>query len=97
MLGTEVGRLERFPYRAHYATAEYRRNRLLAYERAHGHCENPRCGVTLPAGSSCDHIVPLRDGGSDALDNLQWLCPACVRAKNRADKRRRKEASGPHV
>lgn len=86
-------RLERFPYRRHYTSADYRRNRELALERSGGRCE--ACGVTLTAGSECDHIVPVRDGGTDRLDNLRWLCQPCVRAKNRADKRRRKVRSEP--
>jgi len=28
-----------------------------------------------------DHIVPLKDGGSHALDNIQTLCVPCHKAK----------------
>jgi len=35
-----------------------------------------------------DHIVPLALGGSDAMSNLQALCPRCHKAKTREDIRR---------
>lgn len=33
------------------------------------------------AGYDIDHIVELRDGGSNDISNLQALCPACHRVK----------------
>lgn len=85
----ESVRLERFPYRRHYGSEEYRRNRALAYRRSGGYCENPDCRVRLGPDWACDHILPLRDGGSDELTNLQCLCRACTLAKTRADRARR--------
>lgn len=32
-----------------------------------------------------DHIVPVAFGGSNALDNLQWLCVQCHKEKTKAD------------
>ena len=29
----------------------------------------------------CDHVVPVADGGSDELDNLQLLCVKCHKKK----------------
>lgn len=90
-LAGEAGRLERQPYRRHYGSAEYLRNRELAWIRAGGHCEE--CGrlITRQA-AECDHITPLADGGGDDLGNLEWLCEAeCHHAKTREDRRRRAE------
>jgi 5-methylcytosine-specific restriction endonuclease McrA len=33
------------------------------------------------AGYDIDHIVELRNGGSNDISNLQALCPACHRVK----------------
>ena len=35
-----------------------------------------RCKLIAPKGH-CSHIVPQAKGGSDADDNLRWLCPDC--------------------
>ena len=36
-----------------------------------------------PKGFDIDHIVELRDGGKDELDNLQALCATCHAKKTR--------------
>jgi hypothetical protein len=38
-------------------------------------CEAPRCRLVI------DHILPLAQGGSDSIDNIQFLCQACSAAK----------------
>lgn len=85
---SETRRARRFGYRRHYTSAEYRRNRARALARSGGVCE--RCGVSLGPDWECDHIVPVRDGGGDALTNLQCLCRRCALAKTRADRARRR-------
>jgi 5-methylcytosine-specific restriction endonuclease McrA len=35
-------------------------------------CAAPGCDVTRRL--EIDHVVPLADGGTTTLDNLQWLC-----------------------
>lgn len=44
------------------------------------------CGATnLETSLEVDHIIPVAQGGTDELKNLQTLCTACNRAKgNRA-------------
>ncbi|MGW4484319.1 HNH endonuclease [Amycolatopsis sp. NPDC004368] len=75
---------------------EFHRNRVLVRRRSGGICEvhgdNPtalpaerhgaRC--TQPA-TSCDHIHPQSQGGTDALDNLQDICTPHHKAKTTAE------------
>lgn len=85
---SEAERRRRHPYRANYVDAEYRKNRELALERANGRCE--RCREPHGPDKQVDHIVPVRDGGTNDLTNLQVLCRACTKVKNREDKRARR-------
>ena len=39
----------------------------------------------------CDHIIPVSQGGTDELDNLQTLCQACNLAKTNRCWNRKKE------
>ena len=40
------------------------------------------CGVGItPNTAEVDHKIPRERGGSDCIDNLQWLCIPCNRAK----------------
>lgn len=48
------------------------------YDRDGWSCAH--CGATCP-GLQVDHITPWSKGGSDDLDNLQWLCPPCNASK----------------
>ena len=48
--------------------------------------------VYPPRFLNVDHIVPLIDGGTDVLDNLQILCVDCHRLKTTAEARARREA-----
>lgn len=42
------------------------------------------CNMLLhPKGFDIDHVVELRDGGKDELDNLQALCSTCHAKKTR--------------
>ena len=86
-LPTEADRLARAPYRHEYTKAQYRRNRRRRLQRARGRCE--ACGVTLGPDWSCDHFVPLADGGTNALSNLRALCAACHAKKTISDRQRR--------
>jgi 5-methylcytosine-specific restriction protein A len=57
-------------------TQEFKLNRGLAIERDNGRCQAlMRDGTQCKdAGTQCDHIISLANGGTDALDNLQMLC-----------------------
>jgi hypothetical protein len=46
-------------------------------------CANPHCLIDLTAvKKELDHKQPLARGGSDGIDNLQWLCAPCNRRKH---------------
>ena len=72
------------------SAAEWKRLHQLAKHRIPYCCA--QCGaepVTGRGGLELDHIVPVAEGGTDGLDNLQWLCPSC-----HAEKSRREAARG---
>lgn len=54
------------------------RKRFFVFKRDHYRCRIcGRSGIELEV----DHRVPIAQGGSDALDNLQTLCFDCNRGK----------------
>lgn len=60
------------------------------------------CGVKIgPAtGLEWDHVIPLAQGGDDALDNLQPLCRAChatKTAQDAGDTARAKRREAKHI
>ena len=44
-------------------------------------------GAERPFATQVDHILPLCDGGTDAVANLQGLCASCHTRKTYAEKR----------
>jgi hypothetical protein len=36
-------------------------------------------------GYGADHVIPLRRGGADAVDNIQWQARGEARAKDRIE------------
>lgn len=90
----EEARVARNPYRLAYKDPEYARNRLLRFERARGRCE--ACGIGPLAGGEweSDHLVDLRDGGTNALDNLRILCRPCHKRKTAEARKKRRHAGG---
>lgn len=76
---------DRADYRKAYRDPGYHREAQAAKTRSRGRCE--RCGGPPPL--EVDHILPLRDGGTNARGNLQVLCVPCHAAKTRLDRARR--------
>jgi len=75
------------PYRAHYSSPEYARNRKARLEYAGGRCE--ACGQPLVGAFEAHHVVALRDGGDDSIENLRVLHPACHHPFTRQSRRSR--------
>jgi len=74
-------------------TQAWRILRKQVIQRDDGYCQ--RCGT--PGANQVDHIVPLAEGGTDALENLQLLCEPCHRSKSAQEgvaARRRKRSGG---
>lgn len=57
---------------------------------AGGTCEilYPGC---MGVATEVDHIVPVAEGGTDELGNLQAACPGCHRIKTQAEATRGRE------
>jgi len=74
--------------RAHYLSAEWQSIRQSVLVRDAYRC---RSCLEVVAGSRAhvDHILPLEDGGTDSLANLQVLCDSCHGRKTREEQRRK--------
>ncbi len=63
------------------ASRNFRRAvKRAAYARSNGRCENPSCGIALPAGwggINYDHIIGWAVSRDSSLDNCQCLCSGC--------------------
>lgn len=81
-------RMERQPWRKEYRDPEYRRNRQVRFERSRGRCE--ACGELLePGWWDCHHVIALRDGGTNAIENLRIICDTCHKSATRQARRTR--------
>lgn len=84
----EAARNAANPYRQAYKDPAYASNRRHRFQRARGRCE--ACQVALePGGWECDHLVALRDGGTNEVENLRILCKPCHKVKTAATRRKR--------
>lgn len=61
--------------------AAWRKTREHIKRRAKGLCEACLSAGRYTVGNECDHIRSKASGGTDAADNLQWLCKPCHEAK----------------
>lgn len=61
--------------------------RTRVMRRAHGLCQknSPDCTLTATA---VDHIIPVSEGGTDDLSNLEATCAACHAPKTQAEAQR---------
>ncbi len=50
-----------------------------------GKCAMCQCQIDGTSGLEWDHVIPLKIGGEDTLDNLQPLCVRDHRLKTRGD------------
>jgi hypothetical protein len=55
-----------------------------AFRRAHP-CPTPGATRGPCNGYVIDHVVPLKRGGADALDNMQWLTRHDAKLKDRIE------------
>ena len=70
------GNMTMEPHRKRLSPAQRRE----IYGKTGGHCAY--CGTTLTFKEmQVDHVVPLRRGGSDTLDNMLPACRSCNRYK----------------
>lgn len=79
-------------YRSHYRSRDYQANRRLRFNLARGRCESCHLALEWEGGGwECDHLVPLRQGGTNNISNLRILCIPCHRIKTAEDRRRTRE------
>ena len=75
------GAIRAIRLRAARAKGTHTEAQWLAYVAAFG-CRCVMCGDGLDAGQvQKDHIVPIYQGGSDGMENLQPLCQPCNGSK----------------
>jgi 5-methylcytosine-specific restriction enzyme A len=77
--------------RATYDDPVYRRNRKAALARAGRRCE--RC--SSPLRLQVDHRIPVSQGGTHDLANLQVLCVTCHGRKTATEGNGFRRGSGP--
>jgi 5-methylcytosine-specific restriction protein A len=80
---------------AHDNSATRIRGRQLQTLRRELFAREPLCRLCTVSGRTTlatirDHIVPLAEGGTDDMSNIQPLCAACSDAKTQAEAQRGK-------
>lgn len=64
-----------------YQDPEYVANKRLVRQRSGGRCEIQTPGTCTSRATSCDHIIPVSQGGTHNLANLRDACGPCHRHK----------------
>ena len=81
-----LARANRRNYRARKRAAEGSHTAfeiLALFDKQRGRCAY--CRKVLGKHYHADHIVPLANGGSNWISNIQLTCPSCNHRKNRTD------------
>lgn len=56
-------------------------DRQLVYNKMDGHCAYCGCEIDM-RDMQVDHVIPLRKGGEDSLDNMLPACRSCNHYKS---------------
>ena len=81
-LRTEIRYLQEYIQNPSKRQVSFRVKKCVA-ARAKWKCQS--CDELVNENYEIDHILPLYKGGSNAVSNLQCLCPQCHRSKTAAD------------
>ncbi|MYD50480.1 MAG: HNH endonuclease [Dehalococcoidia bacterium] len=65
------------------------KKRPQVIKRDQGRCRH--CGHCVGEDGEIDHVMPIADGGTADLENLQLLCWSCHRTKTTNSNRRRRK------
>lgn len=58
-----------------------KKERQAVFDRMKGHCAYCGCEITL-SEMQVDHVMPLRKGGPDTLENMLPACRSCNHYKS---------------
>ncbi len=65
----------------------WRRLREIVIKRDHGLCQPCQIKGKMTEFKEIDHIIPVTQGGSDSISNLQCICISCHNKKTATENR----------